>query len=341
MKIRSFTIFALAMVFAIGAWAAEDFQKTYNEGMALYKKRKYKEAAPVLAEAVKLATKTGEKYQSMYYQSVSLQRSRKYPEALKISSELMKLEGLSPKQKDSAFSQNLHNIYYTKQYKEVVDIADKILADDKASNYQKIMSCYLGYLSCIRMKKYDQAIEFGKKLADYDKNPKSTWNARSMIYPAQASRYNRKYQQALDYLPEDEIKKMNPYRQYDAYIEKSYSNSALKKYDEAAAEAKKAITATDNKGQIAVGTVILIEALNTGKKYEEAMAYEEQIPKIKSQYWRARGLMRLGQNLQKQGKLDEARKKYEEVLKLKTDKRIKRECQKGIQAIEKAEKAKK
>ncbi len=374
MKIRSIAIFAVIMTVAVGTWAAETYKQAWTEGIKQFKAKKYAEAEKTFAEAVTLAKSAGEKYNSMYYQADCMRRKRKFADSVKVLDELLKVEGLSKGQKDSAYSAYLHNIYRQgkKKYPEVLTEADKTIADANASNSMKLTSCYLGYQAAKRLKKYDQAIEYAKKLADYDKNLKGTWNARSMTYQAEALRYKKEYQQALDVLPEEKIAKMHPHRQFEAYMQRGYAYENMKKYPEAVKENDKAVNATDHKNQQADGkirkginlarikkypeavavytdicemdkvhpskktiaAVYAIEALNAAGKPEEAIVWGEKLDKAKNNYWKTRGLLKLGNSYEKQGKADKAKEAYQKALDETKTSWVKKTCEKLIKRID-------
>ena len=314
MKTRNIFLVAVMMFTAVALTAAETYKEAYEEGMKGYKAKKYKEAAASLAEAAKLAKTPAEKYNSMYYEGYSLRRLRKFTEAVKVFDELMKVEKLSGKQKNNAFSQYLYNVYYSKKYDDVISTAEKTIADDKASTSMKTTSAYLACLSSSNQRKYDDKIKWAKKLQEL--NPKGYWHNRGFIYQAQALRAQKKYDEAEALLSKENIEKMHPHRQGEAYLERGHLMATQKKYDEAVVE----YTAVYElpKGHSShkeLAIVYAIERLNSAGKPEEAQVWIERIGTIKSKYWKTRGLMRHAQLLQKQGKLKEAKEKWDECKK--------------------------
>ena len=294
--------------------AAETYKEAWDKGLKEFKARKYKDAIATLDEAVKLAKSPSEKYNSMYYKGYALRNLRKYADAVKLFDELLKVEGLSAKQKDGAFSQYLYNIYYSRKYDDVISIAEKTVADDKASKSMKNTSAYLACLSSNNLRKYDDKIKWAKKLQEL--NPKGVWYNRGFIYQAQALRSQKKYKEAEALLSKENIAKMHPHRQGEAYLERGHLKAAQKKYDEAVVEYTAVYELPKGaSGHKDVAVVYAIERLNSAGKPEEAQVWIERIDTIKNKYWKTRGLMRHAQLLQKQGKLKEAKEKWEECKK--------------------------
>ncbi len=314
MKFRNILLMAVMMFTAVVLTAAENYKEALEKGMKEYKTRKYKDAVVTLEEAAKLAKTPSEKYNSMYYKGASLRYLRKYSEALKVFDDLLKVEGLSVREKGNAFSQRLYNIYYSKKYDDVLSVAQKTLDDDKASNSMKTTAAYLACLSCDRLKKYDEKIKWAKKLQEI--NPKGIWYSRGFIYQAQALRAQKKYDEAEALLSKENIAKMHPHRQGEARFELGTIKAAQKKYDEAVVEYTAIYELPKvNPGHKDMAVVYAIERLNSAGKPEAAAVWIERIDAIKSKYWKTRGLMRHAEILQKQGKLKEAKAKWEECKK--------------------------
>lgn len=314
MKIRNIFLGATLMLTAAASMAAENYKEAYAKGIKEYKAKKYKEAIVTLAEAAKLAKTPGEKYNSMCYQGYSLKNTRKYADAVKVFEELMKVEKLSAGQKNNAFSKYLHNIYWSKKYKEVIAIAEEKLADDKASNSMKTISAYLATLSSNNMKKYDDKIKWAKKLQEL--NPKGLWYNRGLIYQAQALRVKKKNDEAIKFLTDENIAKMHPHRKGEALLERGHIKAAKKDYKGAVVE----YTAVYElpKGHPShkeYAIVYAIERLDAAGNPEEAMVWIERVDTIKSKYWKGLGSLRAARVLQKQGKLKEAKAKWQECIK--------------------------
>lgn len=332
MKIRNILLVAFMMFTAAALTAAETYKEAYDGGMKEYKAKKYKEASVALGEAAKLAKTPGEKYNAMCYQGYSLRNLRQHAEAAKVFDDLVKVEGLSAGQKDNAFSQYLHSVYYDRKYDDVISIAEKTIADDKASNGMKSIAAYLACLTTNNQRKYDDKIKWAKKLQEL--NSKGIWYNRGFIYQAQALRAQKKYKEAEELLNKENIAKMHPHRQGEAYFERANIKVAQKKYDEAVVEY---VTVYElpkgHPGHKESAIVYIIESLNAAGKLEDAQVWIERIDTIKSKYWKTRGLMRHAQILQKQGKLKEAKEKWEECK--KSGPWWKKDADKQIAAIDK------
>ena len=314
MKTSNIFLVAVMMFTAVALTAAETYKEAYEEGMKGYKAKKYKEAAASLAEAAKLAKTPGEKYNSMYHEGYSLRYLRKYPEAVKVFDELMKVEKLSVKQKNNAFIQYLYNVYYCKKYDDVISIAEKTIADDKASTRVKTNFAYLACLSSSNQRKYDDKIKWAKKLQEL--SPKGYWHNRGLIYQAQALRAQKKYDEVEALLSKENIEKMHPHRQSEAYLERGHLKAAQKKYDEAVVEYTAVYELPKaHPNHKAAAIVYVIERLNSAGKPEEAQVWIERVDTIKHKYYKALGLRRTAELLQKQGKLKEAKAKWEECKK--------------------------
>jgi tetratricopeptide (TPR) repeat protein len=314
MKTRSIIFMAVMMFAAAVLTAAETYKEAWEKGIKEYKARKYKDSLATLSEAVELAKTPAEKYNSMCYKGYSLRNLRKHAESVKVFDELMKVDGLSAKQKDGAFGQYLHSIYYSGKNQDVISIAEKTVADDKASNSMKTVSAYLACLSSSRMRKNDDKIKWAKKLQEL--NPKGYWHNRGLIYQAQALRAQKKYKEAEELLSKENIAKMHPHRQGEAYLERGHIKADQKKYDEAVIEYTAVYELPKgHPGHKEMAVVYAIERLDSAGKPEEAQVWIERIDTIKNKYWKTRGLMRHAQLLQKQGKLKEAKEKWEECKK--------------------------
>jgi len=314
MKTRNILLGAVMMFAAVTLTAAETYKEAWEKGLKEYKFKKYKESLATLSEAVKLAKSPTEKYNSMRYQGYSLKNMRKNAEAAKVFEDLMKVEKLSAAQKNHAFSQYLLNIYWSKKYKEVITIAEKTIADDKASANMKSNAANFSCLSSGKIKKYDDIIKWAKKLQEL--NSKGVWYNRGFIYQAQALRAQKKYKEAEEILSKEVIAKMHPFRQGEAYIERGYIKAGTKKYDEAIVEYTAVYELPKGKQSHKEKAIVYaIECLNSAGKPEEAMVWIEKIDTIKNKYLKTRGLMRHAQFLQKQGKLKEAKAKWEECKK--------------------------
>ncbi len=332
MKIGNIFSGIVLMFTATTLIAAESYKEALEKGMAEYKAKKYQDAAVMLNEAAKLAKTPDEKYNSMYYQGYSLGKMRKYTEAAKIFAELKEVEELSAGQRNNAFKNYLRNIYNDKRYTDVIDVAEKTIADDKASKNMKTTSAYMACLASNRTQKYDDKTKWAKKLQEI--NPKGIWHSRGLIYQAQALRAQKKYKEAEEILNKDVIAKMHPYRQGDAYFELVNIKNAEKKYEEAISEY---ITVYNlpkgHKNHKERAIVLIIEELNSIGKPEEAKVWLERIDLIKNKYWKTRGLKCYADNLQKQNKLKEAKIKWEECK--KSGKWWQKEADKQIAAIDK------
>ncbi len=314
MKIRNIMLGAIVICTTAAAMTAETYKEAWTKGIEEYKAKKYKEALVTLGKAAKLAKTPSEKYNSMYYLGFSLRFLQKYNEAAKVYENLLKVDKLSAGQRNNAFNLYLHNIYWGRKYDTVLAIAKKTLADDKATKSMKNTCLYLSCLSSNNLKKYADLGNFGKKLVEL--NPKGVWHSRGLIYQAQALARQKKPEAALKMLNKDVIAKMHPYRQYEAYNERGNIKYGIKKYQEAIIE----FTAIyempkgpPNHKEVAI--IRIIEALNASGKPEAAAVWIEKIDTIKSKYWKTRGLLRVAQNLQRQGKLEAAKKKWEECKK--------------------------
>lgn len=315
MKIRNILLGATLMLTAVTSMAAETYKEAYAKGIKEYKSKKYKEAIVTLAEAAKLAKTPSEKYHSMYYQGYALRRIRKYAEAAKVFGELLEVEKLSSKQKNSAFSHYLHNVYYTKKYKEVIGIAEKTCADEEASKSIKTTCAYLAALSSNNLKKYDDKIKWAKKLQEL--NPKGVWYNRGLIYQAQALRYKRKNDEAMKFLTDENIAKMHPYRKGEALFERGHIKAAKKDYEGAVIEYTAVYELPKGyKSHKDMAIVYAIQRLNSAGKPEAAQVWIERVGDIKSKYWKALGLRRSAELLEKHGKLKEAKAKWEECKKI-------------------------
>jgi tetratricopeptide (TPR) repeat protein len=314
MKIRNILFGAIVMFTAAASMAAETYKEAWAKGIKEYKARKYKESVVTLAEAVKLAKTPGEKYNSMCYQGYSLKNLRKYNEAVKVFEDLMKVEKLSAGQKNNVFSQYIHNVYWSKKYKELFAITDKTFADEKASKSMKTNCAFLSCLASGNLRKYDDKIKWAKKLQEL--NSKGVWYNRGFIYQAQALRAQKKYAEAEKMLSKDVVAKMHPHRQGEAFLERGHAKAAAKKYEEAVVEYAAVYELPKGSfGNKDMAIVYAIERFNSAGKLEAAEVWIERVDSIKSKYWKTRGLMRTAQILQKQGKLEESKKKWEECKK--------------------------
>ena len=315
MKTRNILLGAVIIFAAVTSIAAETYKETYAKGIKEYKAKKYKESLATLSEAAKLAKTSDEKYNSMLYQGYSLKKMRKNDEAAKVFENLMKVEKLSAAQKNHVFSQYLLNIYWSKKYKEVITIAEKTIADDKASANIKSNAANLSCLSSGKIKKYDDEIKWAKKLQEL--NSKGVWYNRGFIYQAQALRAQKKYKEAEELLSKENIAKMDPKLQGEAYLERGHIKANMKKYDEAVVEYTTVYELPKghpNNKERAI--VYAIEKFDAAGKLEEAMVWIKRIDTIKSKNLKARGFLRAAQLLQKQGKLKEAKVKWEECKKI-------------------------
>ena len=314
MKIHNVLLGIIVMFITVASMAAETYKKVYAKGIKEYKAKKYKESVVTLGEAVKLAKTPTEKYSSMYYQGYSLRKLRKNNEAAKVFENLIKVEKLSEKQKNNVFSQYLHNVYWSKKFKEVISIAEKTLADDKATTNMKINSAYLACLSSSVLKKYADKEKYAKKICEL--NSKGYWHNRGLIYQSEALRAQKKYEEAEKVLNKKIIAKMHPTRQGMAYLERGHAKGSVKKYQDAVIEYTTVYELPNaHPNHKAVAIVCAIEKLNAAGKPEEAMVWAERVELIKNKYWRTRGLRRHAQLLQKQGKLEAAKKKWGECKK--------------------------
>ncbi len=329
---RNILLGATLMFTAAASMAAESYKEAWEKGYKEYKAKKYKEALVALGEAVKQAKTPSEKYTAMMHQGYALRRLRKYTDAVKVYEDLLKIDKLSTGQKNNAFSQYLHNIYYSKNYKELFSIVEKTLADEKASNSFKSNCAYLACLSSGNLKKYDDKVKWAKKLQEL--NPSGTWYNRGLIYQAQGLRSLKKYKEAEAVLSKEAISKMPLSRQGEACLELGHVKSYAKKYDEAVVEYTAVYeNPKANSYHKGMAIVYVIEKLNSAGKPDEAAVWIEKVDTIKNTYWKARGFMRAAQLLQKQGKLKEAKTKWEQCL--KTGKWWKKEADKQIAIIDK------
>jgi tetratricopeptide (TPR) repeat protein len=310
MKIRNILLGATVMCTAVAVMAAETYKEAWTKGLKEYKAKKYKEAVVTLGEAAKLAKTPAEKYTSMCHQGYALQRSRKYNEAAKVFDDLMKVDKLSVPQKDNAFNQYMHNIYWSRKYKDLFAITAKTMADDKATNAMKTSGAYLSCLASGNSRKYADKINYAKKLIEL--NSKGVWHSRGLIYQAQALRGQKKFEAAMNLLPKEVIVKMHPHRQGEAYLERGNIKAGIKKYSEAVIEY--IVVYELPKGHPthkATAIVQTIEVLNSAGTPEAAAVWIERVDGIKNQYWKGRGQLRAAQLLEKQGKLEAAKKQWE------------------------------
>ncbi len=339
MKMRNILFGATFMFTAAASMAAESYKEAWDKGYKEYKAKKYKEAAVTLGEAVKLAKTPAEKYSSMYHQGYALQRVRKFADAAKVYEELLNVDKLTQAQKDKAFSQYLHNVYWGKNYKEVVAIAEKTLADEKASKNIKTTSVYLACLASGNLNKNEDKIKWARKMQELW--PSGTWHDRGLIYQAQALRTMKKYDEADAVLSKEAVAKMHPYWQGEAYLERGRIKAYNKKYDEAVLEY---ITAYNipkgHPNQKEVAIVCIIERLDHAGKPDEAMEWIEKVSTIRdnNKYWKSLGSLRAARVLQKKGKLKEAKAMWEQCLKY--GKWWKKEADKQIAVIDKKLKSK-
>ena len=317
MKIRNILLVATLMFTAAAAMAAENYKEAWAKGLKEYRAKKYKKSAVSLGEATKLAKTANEKYNSMYHQGYSFRYLKRYPKAIKVFGNLLKVEKLSATQKNNTFNQYLHNIYYSKKYKEVIAIAEKTIADDTSSNEIKTSCAYLASLSTKVLKKYDETIKWAKKLQEL--NPKGSWNARGLIYQAEALRLQKKYKEAEEVLNKGIVAKMSPYRQGDAYMQRGHIKRAMGEPQEAIVEFTTIYELKKgNPNHKASAIVYIVEVFNSAGKLEEADIWIERIDTIKNKYWKTRGIYNQAIILKKQGKLKEAKAKFEECKKTGT-----------------------
>ncbi len=337
MKIANTIIIAVLTFTAITSIAAETYKEAFEKGMAEYKSRKYKEAAVTLSEAAKLAGTPDEKFSSQSYQGYSLQRMYKYAEAAKLFNELSKVEKLSPAQRDKAFGNYLNTIYRAKKYVDIIAVAEKTIADDKASDAMKTSAVIAACKVSDKIKKYDDKIKWAKKLQEI--NPKGIWYNWSLIYQAQALRKQKKYKEAEDILSKDAIAKMHRYRQGDAYLERANIKNAEKKYKEAIIEYTAVYNIQHGKLYNKCSALVsIIDRLDYMSKPEEAEVWIGRIDSIKNKYWKAKAMKSYAKFLQKQNKLKEAKEKWEECKEL--GKWHRKEADKQIDAIDKKLEAK-
>jgi tetratricopeptide (TPR) repeat protein len=332
MKMHNILLGVTLMFTAAASIAAETYKEAWANGYNEYKAKKYKEALAAFGEAVKLAKTPAEKYNSMMYQGYSLRYLRKYTDAIKVYEDLLKVDKLSESQKNNAFSQYLHNFYYSKNYKELFSIVEKNFADEKASKGVKTTCAYLACLASSNKRKYDDKIKWAKKLQEL--NPSGTWYNRGLIYQAQGLRSLKKYKEAEAVLSKEAISKMPLSRQGEASLELGHIKSYAKKYDEAVVEYTAVYeNPKANSYHKGLAIVYVIEKLNSAGKPDEAAVWIEKVDTIKNKYWKARGFLRAAQLLQKQGKLKEAKTKWEQCL--KTGKWFKKDADKQIALINK------
>lgn len=337
MKVRNILLGATLMITAASAMAAETYKEAWTKGIKEYKTKKYKESIVTLAEAVTLAKTPGEKYNSLAYYGHALRCLRKYTEAAKAFEDLMKVEKLSAEQKNNAFSQYINNIYYSKKYKEVIDIAEKTIADEKASTSMKTNAAYLATRSSHNLRKQDDKIKWAKKLQEL--TSKGLLYNRGLIYQAQALGVQKKYNEAEELLTKEVIAKMHPHRQIDAFMTRGQIKAARGKHGEAVLEfiaVYELPKGLPSHKEVAI--VHIIDKLNAAGQLEEADVWIAKVDTIKNKYWKTRGLLRTAQNLEKKGKLAEAKTKWEECK--KSGPWWKKNADKQIAAINKKLKAK-
>lgn len=311
MRIRNILLGTAVMCFSVATMAEETYKDVCAKGMKEYNAKKYTEAAVTLGEAAKLAQTPEEKYNSMCNQGYALKSSRKYDEAVKVYDNLLKVDELTEAQKNNVFSQYLHNVYWGKKYDDVLNIAEKTFADDKANSNMKTTCAYLACLASSQTKKYEDMEKWAKKL--FELNPAGVWHSRGLIYQAQALNGQKKPEEAMKMLPKDVIAKMHPHRQGEAYTERGNIQASIKKHQEAVLEYTAVYEIPKGyAGHKEVAIVLIIEQLNAAGKPEDAAVWIERVDSIKVQYWKTRGLMRTAQILEKQGKLEDAKKKWDE-----------------------------
>ena len=333
MKVRNILLVAVAMVSAVSAMAEGSYKDAWTKGYKEYKSRKYKESMVTLQEAAELAKSPNEKYSSMIYLGYSLRSLKKYDEAEKVFKELLEVEKLSDKQKNNVFNQYLNTIYYAKKYDKLLTVIDKTMADDTANTSMKSYCAYLAYNVANSKKNYADAEKWGKKLQEL--NPKGTWYNRGVIFQANALRLQKKVEEAAKLLEDKEfIAKMGPHQQTEAYLQRGHIKAAMGKHGEAALEFIAVYEIPKgNTGHRESAIVYVLEKFNAAGKLEEADVWIEKVDTIKLRYWKTRGYMRAAQILQKQGKLKEAKAKWEECVKLGPW--WKKEANKQIAAIDK------
>ncbi len=332
MKIHNILLGVTLMFTAAASIAAETYKEAWANGYKEYKAQKYKEALATFSEAVKLSKTPAEKYNSMMYQGYSLRYLRKYTDAAKVYEDLLKVDKLSASQKNSAFSQYLHNVLWSKNYKTLFAVVEKTLADEKAPKGYKTTCAYLASVASGYQKKYEDKIKWAQKLQEL--NPSGTWYNRGLIFQAQGLKSLKKYNEAEVVLSKEAIGKMQPSRQGEACLELGHIKSYAKKYDEAAVEyAAVYENPKANPYHKGMAIVYVIEKLNSAGKPDEAAVWIEKVDTIKNKYWKARGFLRAAQLLQKQGKLKEAKTKWEQCL--KAGKWFKKDADKQIALINK------
>ena len=338
MRVRNILLGTAFLYVTAANVAAETYKEAYTKGMKEFKARKFKESAATLEAAAKQGKTPTEKYNAILYQGFSLNKQRKFMDAAKIFEDLGKVEKLTVPQKNNAFNQYIHNIYWARKYDQVFAIATKACADDKATLYVKSNCAYLACLAAGNIKKYNEKIKWAKKLIEL--NPKGTWYDRALIYQSSALRGLKKYDEAKKLLSEDAISKMHPHRQGEAHAELGNAELAMKKYPEAIVEFTKIYELPKahpaHKG-MAVG--MIIETYNSVGDLEKAEVWMEKLDTIKHKYWNGRGHLRAAQLYEKKGKLEEAKKHWEACAKAGTW--WKKLAKKQIAVIDKKLKAKK
>jgi tetratricopeptide (TPR) repeat protein len=311
MKIHNILLGVIFLFTATVAMATEAYKEAWGKGLKEYRTGKYKDAIVTLSEAAKLAETSNQKYLSICYKGYSLNKLKKFDDAVKVFQELMKVEGLSVKEKYNAFNQYVHNIYFNKKYEEVAAITEKTLADEKATTAMKTACAYLSCLIGNNTKKYVKMEKWAKKLCEL--NPKGSWNYRGVIFQAKALRSQKKYKEAEKLLNKEIVAKMDPYRKGEAHLERGHLKGAIGKHGEAIVEFTVVYEIPNgHPSHKEQAIVYLIERFNSAGKLEEADVWIVKIDTIKNKYWKTRAMFRQAVILTKQGKLKEAKTKFEE-----------------------------
>ncbi|MDD5599114.1 MAG: DUF4838 domain-containing protein [Victivallaceae bacterium] len=156
-----------------------------------------------------------EKYTAMYKQALQLQKAKKYAEAATIFAVILENISASGLPKNRVTSSYLHNLYWNRKYQEVVDFAEKTMANPHSDNSAKIICCWLACLSCRDLQKYADMEKWAVNLQSFS-SPKERNYARGIIYQAMALKLQKKLKTAAALLSEEKIAAMPPSQQKHA-----------------------------------------------------------------------------------------------------------------------------
>ena len=276
---------AVVMAIAIGATAygQETYKEAWGKAYKTYRARKYKEAIGEFEAALKLATKPAERSQSQMYVCYSLYNSRQYPKCAEACRSLLEMPDATKGDRLNAQCYLGYSLYNARKYAESTQEWKKLMEQKGVSKrYQALALYYTG--ACENaLKQYDKAMESFQKCVDLSGGPKG-YGASAQISLAQLYAYRKndlkkgvELLQAILAVP-----KLSGYGVSQAEYETGRLYYNKRQYAKAREHFAKACAAKAHNcnfqawSQYFAGLSYVSE-----KKYDEARAAFESIPKMK------------------------------------------------------------